>query len=640
MEGNSTSKPSLRFGPFEVDFGAGELRKHGVKLKLVGQPLEILGMLLEHRGKVVTREELRTKLWPADTFVDFDSGLNAAVNKLRVALSDSAENPKYIETLPRRGYRFIGTLEPLDAPSWKPAEQPSPAHSQPSAEMSAATGPGRRSHRGVFLAALVLLGVLGVVFSFNLGGVRRTLFAKPAAAKLQSIAVLPLENLSSDPEQEYFADGMTDELITKLAQISALKVISRTSSMRYKKTSKSLAEIARELHVDGVVEGTVIQVGGRVRISTQLIEARTDHHLWARSYERDLRDVLSIQDEVTREIAGEVRVKLTAGEQERLVEARPVNPEAYLLYLKGRYFWNKRTEDGTQTAIENFQAAIEKDKAYAPAYAGLAGCYTAESIFGWRSPAEVIPKAKAAALKALEVGGSFAEAEATVGLINFQYEWDWAAAEKRFERALVQDPASVDAHFFYSLYLSARGRANEAEAEAKRQLDLDPVSPVAVFQRAVQLYRARRFDEAIEAGQAGVKLDPNFPLNHWLLGEAYLAKQMRAEGLVEYEKYAEVSHGSTRALGYLGQALGRSGDQRKAEQILSRLKTLSKQRYVSPYYFALVYAGLGQSEQALSWLERACDEHSGHVVFLKVEAEWDPLRQDPRFVGLVQRIGL
>src|SRR6266853_3788332 len=345
MEKNVSLK-AVRFGPFEADFRAGELRRHGVKLKLVGQPFEVLAMLLECPGQLITREELRARLWPTDTLVDYDHGLNAAVNKLRDALNDSAEKPNYVETLPRRGYRFISTV--------------------------------------------------GLHDSQNLLG-------ESSSPRIQSLVVLPLENLSNDPEQEYFADGMTDQLITNLAQISALKVISRTSAMRYKGTKKSLPEIARELHVDAVVEGAVMWMGGRVRISAQLIEAPTDHHLWAASYERDLRDVLSMQEEVTRAIASEIRVKLTAQEQARLANTHSINPEAYRLFLKGRYYWYKLKPDAMQKAIEHFEQALEKDPAYALAHAGLADTYNALAFFTVFPPREVVPKAKAAAVKALEI---------------------------------------------------------------------------------------------------------------------------------------------------------------------------------------------------------------------------------------------
>lgn len=615
----------LRFGLFEFEPRTGELRKQGMRVRLAGQPIAILAMLLDRPGDLVTREELQKKLWPADTFVDFEHSLNTAIKRLRAALNDSAGTPRYVETLAGRGYRFIGDVN--GAPSLSAAT-----------DVTSTVPTARRYGRwyvvllGVFLAAVIARWGWRAWRNQNANADR--------VPMIRSLAVLPLENLSGDASQEYFADGMTDELITNLAQISTLKVISRTSAMHYKATKKSLPEISSELHVDGVVEGSVVRVGDRVRITAQLIDAQTDHHLWAAKYERDLRDVLALQDEVARDIAGEIHAKLTARERERLINSRPIDPEAYQLYLKGLYHWNKRSEEGNQMSMEDFQAAIEKDPTYAPAYAGLADTYTASAMFGWSPSREVIPKAKAAALKALEIDDGLAAAHASLGIVSFQYESDWAAAERHFERAVTLNPASPNVHFFYSVYLSALGRTDQAETEAKRQLDLDPVSPVATFQRGIQLYRARRFDEAIEQGEAALKLDPNFPLGYWLLGNSHLRKGMPREAVSEFEKYVALSRGSARALGYLGHGLARSGDRGKAARVISQLRTLSKQRYVSAFYVALVYVGLGENDQAVSWLEKACDERSGQVAFLKVEAEWDPLRADPRFANLVRRIGL
>jgi TolB-like protein/Tfp pilus assembly protein PilF len=583
MEKSISSKTVVRFGSFEADFRAGELRKHGVKLKLAGQPLEVLAMLLERPGQLVTREELRASLWPTDTFVDFDHGLNAAVNKLRDALSDSAEKPKYVETLPRRGYRFISAVGLHDSQN--------------------------------------LLGEL-------------------SSPKIQSLVVLPLENLSKDPEQEYFADGMTDQLITNLAQISALKVVSRTSAMRYKGTKKSLPEIARELHVDAVVEGAVMWVGGRVRISAQLIEAPTDHHLWAASYERDLCDVLSMQEEVTRAIANEIRVKLSAQEQEQLANRHPINPEAYRLYLKGRYYWYKLTPEGLQKAIEYFQQALEKDPAYALAYAGLADTYNTLAFFTVLPPREVMPKAKAAAVKALGIDDNLAEAHVSLGWAGFTYDLDWPAAGKHFERAVVLNPAYPVAHSFYSLYLGALGRSEEGLTEAKRALDLDPVSPAILHYVVVQLYLARRFDEAIEQCRKTLELDPSFAPAPGVLGHVYAAKGMYREALAEYEKYATLSGGSPGSTAFVGYAHARLGQRSQASRVLDQLGAASKQRYVPALSFAMVYLGLGDKEQAFLWLEKAYDERTNSLAYLNVQATWDPLRSDPRFADLVRRIGL
>jgi TolB-like protein/Tfp pilus assembly protein PilF len=583
MEKSISSKTVVRFGSFEADFRAGELRKHGVKLKLVGQPLEVLAMLLERPGQLVTRDELRARLWPTDTFVDFDHGLNAAVNKLRDALSDSAEKPNYVETLPRRGYRFISAV--------------------------------------------------GLHDSQNLLG-------EPSSPKIQSLVVLPLENLSKDTEQEYFADGMTDQLITNLAQISALKVVSRTSAMRYKGTKKSLPEIARELHVDAVVEGAVMWMGGRVRISAQLIEAPTDHHLWAASYDRDLRDVLSMQEEVTRAIASEIRVNLSAQEQARLANTRPIDPEAYRLYLKGRYYWYKVTPEAMQKAIEYFQQALEKDPAYALAYAGLADTYNTLAFFTVFPPREVVPKAKAAAVKALEIDANLAEAHVSLGWAGFTYDLDWPAAGKHLERAVVLNPAYPVAHSFYSLYLGALGRSEEGLTEAKRALDLDPVSPAILHYVVVQLYLARRFDEAIEQCRKTLELDPSFTPARGVLGHVYAAKGMYREALAEYEKYATLSGGSPGSTAFVGYAHARLGQRSQAFRVLDQLGAASKQRYVPALSFATVYVGLGEKEQAFLWLEKAYDERTNSLAYLKVQSTWDPLRPDPRFADLVRRIGL
>jgi TolB-like protein/DNA-binding winged helix-turn-helix (wHTH) protein/Tfp pilus assembly protein PilF len=640
MEKSISSKTVVRFGSFEADFRAGELRKHGVKLKLVGQPLEILAMLLERPGQLVTREELRARLWPTDTFVDFDHGLNAAVNKLRDALSDSAEKPNYVETLPRRGYRFISVVDLPDSQGLKPEVPEMPASLESPVAIAESRSLSRHRYRRVLVTALVLVVGLAVLFGFDLGGVRRRLLGEPSVPRIQSIAVLPLENLSKDPEQEYFVDGMTDELITNLAQISALKVVSRTSAMRYKGTKKSLSEIARELHVDAVVEGTVMRASDRVRISAQLIEASTDHHLWAASYDRDLRNVLSMQEEVTRAIVSEVRVKLTAQAQARLANMHPINPEAYQLYLKGRYFWYKLTPEGMQKAIEYFQQALDKDPAYAPAYAGLADSYNTLAFFTVFPPREVMPKAKAAAVKALELDANLAEAHVSLGWAGFTYDLDWPAAGKHLERAVVLNPAYPLAHSYYSLYLGALGRSEEGLTEAKRAVDLDPVSPAILHYVVVQLYLARRFDEAIEQCRKTLELDPSFTPAHGTLGHVYAAKGMYREALAEYEKYSALSGGTPGSSALVGYAHARLGQRSQAFRVLDQLGAASKQRYVPALSFATVYVGLGEKEQAFLWLEKAYEERTNSLAYLKVTATWDPLRSDPRFADLVRRIGL
>jgi len=411
MEDLRSARAPVRFGPFELDRDAEELRKNGIKIRLQEQPLQILEILLQHPGKVIAREELREKTWPSDTFVDFDHGINNAIKRLREALGDNTETPRYIETLPRRGYRFIGKIE-REAP------------------------------------------------------------------RFRSLAVLPLENLSRDPEQEYFAEGLTEALITTLAKIGELRVVSRTSAMVYKDARKPLREIARELEVDVIVEGTVLRAGDRVRITAQLIDPEKETHLWAESYQRHLRDVLDLHAELAQSIARQVQVKLTPQEQAQLAQSRPVNPEAYEAYLKGRYHWNRRSREGLPKGVQYFQEAIAKDAGYAAAYAGLADCLSGLSNYNFVAPDEGCGKAKKLALQALELDPSLAEAHTSLAWVHTWYDYDFTAAEREFERSLELNPRYATAHQFFGFYLGMMGRYEEAYTEAKRAIRLDPLSSV------------------------------------------------------------------------------------------------------------------------------------------------------------------
>jgi eukaryotic-like serine/threonine-protein kinase len=496
-----------------------------------------------------------------------------------------------------------------------------------------------RGWRLLAFGALAVIVVAVALVGLNLGGVRDRLFEKPAAARIHSIAVLPLENLSGNTEEDYFADGTTDALITELSKVSALRVISRQSVMRYKGSKKPLQEIARELNVDALVEGSVLHSGDRVRVVANLIDASNDQHLWAETFDRKVSDILALQSDFAWSITREVQAKLSSQERARLANTHPINPEAYQLYLKGRYYWYKLNPEGMQKAIEYFQQALEKDPAYAPAYAGLAFTYESLAFFTVLPPREMMPKAKAAAVKALEIDDNLAEAHASLGWAAFTYDLDWPAAGKHLERALVLNPASPLAHSYYSLYLGALGRSEEGLAEAKRALDLDPVSPAILNYVVVQLYMARRFDEAIDQCRKTLELDPSFTPAHGTLGHVYAAKGMYREALAEYEKSAltGVSPASTAFVGY---AHARLGQRNQAFRVLDQLRAASKQRYVPALSFAIVYVGLGEKEQAFLWLEKAYEERTNSLAYLKVTATWDPLRSDPRFADLVRRIGL
>ncbi len=501
-------------------------------------------------------------------------------------------------------------------------------------------GRPRRWPLALGLVAVPALVVLGVAVGLNVGGWRERLFGT-GAPRIESIAVLPLENLSRDPEQDYFADGMTEALISDLAQIRALRVISRTSVMQYKGARKPLPEIARELNVDAVVEGSVQRAGDRVRITAQLIHAPTDKHLWAQSYERDLRDVLALQGEVAQEIAREIKIAVTPAEATRLAKARRANPEAHEAYLKGRYYWNKKSEQGLNKGIEFFQQAIDLDPAYAPAYAGLADAYNTLANRGYISPKDGWPKARAAARRALALDDSLGEAHASLAFGAFYYDWDWAGAETECRRAVELNPNYATVHHWYSHYLIAMGREAESLAESQRALELDPLDLSIVIHLGWHYYMVRRYDPTLRQLQAALEMDPNFPLAHIHLGFYYEQTGKFDQAIAAFQKAINLAPGSTEPLAGLGHAYAVAGRRADARKVLEQLQEFSKQRYVSAFDIAVIYAGLGDKEQAFAWLDKAYEEHASGfsgLVYLAVEPRLDPLRADPRFQALLRRM--
>jgi len=486
---------------------------------------------------------------------------------------------------------------------------------------------------GVGLVA-ILAAIIAALFT---GDVQEWIAGDSSSPNIESIAVLPLENLSGDPEQEYFADGMTEALITDLSKIGALKVISRTSAMRYKGSDKPLPDIARELGVDAVVEGSVLRVEDRVRITAQLIEAATDQHLWAESYERDLRDVLALQSEVARTIAKEIQITLTPQEEARLASARPVDPEAYETYLLGRSYWNKHGEEDQKKAVEYFERAIDQDPDYATAYSGLADAYTMLGFWGIIPPAEAIPKARAAVQRALELDDTLAEAHTPLGLIKFHFDWEWSAAEAEFRRALELNPSYALAHDWYAVYLAAVGRLDEALAEMERAKELDPLSVRINSALAFQFRLSRQYDRSIEQAQKTLEMDPG----HWLAQEA-LATAYRAKGLDEqvvHEAYRKqyVLAGDSERVEAMDRGYAESGPQGAVCEAAEMLVARSKLRYVSSRDIALSYVFCGKKDEAFYWLERAYGERDPSLPLLGDPA-WDPIRSDPRFQDLLRRM--
>ena len=651
----------LRFSVFEVDLRTGELRKQGLKVKLHGQPFQVLTLLLERPGELVTREEIQEKLWPGNTFIDFEHSVNSSIKRLREALGDDPVAPRFIQTLPRHGYRFVAPVEghPSLAPfsERKEVEGDARPGSEGGKGMLPGSGGDQRDTAGavrepplrkgsiVALSAGGVLALLAVLFALNVVGLRERVMTAVGARhgvpqpKIESIAVLPFDNLSRDPEQEYFADGMTEELITNLGNIGALRVISRTSVMQYKGTRKPLPQIARELNVDAVLEGSVLRSGNRVRITAQLLHASTDRHLWAESYERDLRDVLALQSEVAGAIANEIQIKLTFSEQLRVGGSRPVNPEAYEAYLRGRYQWNRRTEESLEKAVEHFQKAIEIDPLYAPAYAGLADCYSIFGDNGFRRPREVFPQARTAAMRALEIDPTLAEAHTSLASVMKAYEWDWAGAEREFRQAIELNPNYSTARQFHGELLESVGRFEEAIAELKRARQLDPFAPRVYGILAWILYLGQRYDEGMAVVQKGLEVDPNSSVLFYVRGEIYLQKGMFNQALADFQQAEGLLPGPYYPR--LGLVRGYAVLGRKPEALkeLDELNAISRHRYVMPTSLALAYSELGDKQQAFAWLGKAYEERDPWLgLTLKSEPGFDRLRSDPRFQELVRRM--
>jgi TolB-like protein/DNA-binding winged helix-turn-helix (wHTH) protein/Tfp pilus assembly protein PilF len=613
----------VRFGLFEIDLRAGELRKNGIKIKLQEQPFQVLVTLLQHAGDVVTREELRQQLWPKDTFVDFDHSLNAAIKRLRDALGESAESPIFIETLARRGYRFNASVSLGRAPVVAQTR----SRTFPSYPAQA-----MRKHQ---LLGLAVVAVVAALIWFGNHRWR----ARTSSPVIESLAVLPLENLSRDPEQEYFSDGMTDAMITQLSKIGTLRVISRTSAMRYKGTTKSLPEIARELNVDGVIEGSVLRSGNRVRIMAQLINGHTDQHLWAETYERDLGDILQLQSDVAQAVAQQVRVQLTPAQQARLRSAPAVDPQAYEEYLRGSALRPAGTKASIKQAQVYFEEAVRRDPRFALAYVGVADCYLDLGTYRWLAPQEAYQHASEAIHKALQLDQTLAEAHSSLGYLNWQYSWDWQAAEKELRYAVDLNPNYVDGHIALLWFLAWSGRRDEALAELQKFRSLDPAYPFTSFDESAVYYHQRNYKSLIEASQRSVLTNPNLWSGHYFLAVGYEGLGQLQQAVLEYQRAVDLSQRDSDTKAGLAHAYATMGNRPEAQKILGELQRQSKISYASPYMIATIYAGLGQKDRALQFLEKAYQEKSPDLAyFIKADLRIDSLRFDPRFQDVMRRM--
>jgi TolB-like protein/DNA-binding winged helix-turn-helix (wHTH) protein/Tfp pilus assembly protein PilF len=611
---------TYQFGPFEVHPASGELLKKGVRVKLQDQPFRLLIILLEGRGEVVTREEIQNRIWQDNTFVDFDASLRVAVRKLREALGDDADHPQYIETVTKRGYRFAGEIQLAGGREIKASE---------SSEAKPAAQKKTRSY-AIWIALTAGVLVIAVVGALQWG-------RYASVPQINSLAVLPLANLSGDPRQEYFADGMTDELITALGQIQQLRVISRTSVMAYKGTPPKggVRDIARELNVDAVVEGSVIRAGDRVRITAQLIDARSDRHLWAQSYEREMRDVLDLQGEVARNIADQVQAKLAPDAEARLAQPHPVDPEAHELYLKGQDFF-EHTQ--AKKALEYFEQAVQKDPNFARGYLGIARAYGTLGDSVELASHEAYAKQKMYALKALELDESLDEAHVILARALRQGDWDWKGSERELERALEINHNSASAYSEYSFYLPLLGRTSEALAQANHLQEIEPNSWRSHQRLGWVYYFSRRYDEAlVEFNRAREIGGPN-PWRLFYVGWAYRQKRMYREAIAEFTKIPADLLPSAAFSGHLGVAYARAGNRAEAERIVRMLRERAKKEDVGTFELAFLCGALGKTDEAFEWLERSYQLHDKGMTFLKVEPAIDELRSDPRFQTYLDRM--
>lgn len=606
----------MRFGSFELDLGSGELRREGTLLRLQPQPAKVLVLLVSRPGDVITRSQLAEQVWGSQTFVDFEQGLNFAIRQIRTVLGDDADQPRFLETLPRRGYRFIAPVQEVAGAA---AAQPA-SHRFPGAR-AAALG-----------AALVLLAAAAYL------GWRH--FKLPPPQETVVLAVLPFDDLSGDP-QEYLVDGLTEEMISQVTRISPehLRVIARTSAMQYQRTKKGARQIGQELGADYILENSVRHEGGRLRVTSQLVRAADQTHVWAESYNRDERELLSLESEVTEDIADQVRLHLLPSTPvSRPMSLRPVSPEAHQLYLKGQYYFNQRSREGLQKSVEYFEQAVASEPKYTAAYAGLANAYNNIAFYGFDPSLNAISQAKISADKALQLDDSMAAAHAALAYTEFMWRGDWPAAGREFQRALELDVNYVPAHQWYALYLAAAGRMEESLKQMREAQRLDPLSPSVHAALGYMNYFARDYDQAVQQARVAVQLNPNFMVGHAVMGWAYTQQKRYAEAIEELQTAAKLSGDVPVYRCALGRAYALSGNSAEARKILSEMEAIMTEPRGSGSAIAALYLTLGDSERALHWLELTA---TGDVQanWLRVEPAFDPLRGNPRFQTILNGIG-
>lgn len=629
-------QPIYQFSEFRLETAERRLLRNGVHIPLAPKVFDTLVVLVENAGRLLSKDELMQKLWP-NTFVE-EVSLAQNISQLRKALGDTAGNAQMIQTVAKRGYRFAAAVKVVASgqlPSRTGVVQGSDQRIEKE-ELRARKLESRPSPWKAiagFAAAVLIVAVIRYATFSN------RVSKASALPAIRAIAVLPLTSLSTDPEQEFFADGMTDDLITELARVRALRVISRTSVMRYKSAKKSLPEIARELNVDALVEGTISQRNGQIHITTQLVRADPEQHIWAESYDRPLLEAQNLQSEIAREIAGALRATMTDKEQARMRRSRATNPEAMLLYLKGRYFWNKRTREGVREGEKYFQQAIAKDGDFAQAYVGLAGAYIFEGGWGMEPATVVLPRAEKAVQKAIALDSENADAHAALALIAMNYEWDWLKAEREYKLALHLNPNSSTAHHWYAEYLGAQGRFDEGLAEIERALELDPLSLMIATDRGKLLYFGRRYDQAIEQLRKTLEMDPGFPQAHFWLVRAYSKKGMDREAMAALETIRQRVGDTADYWSTVSTANGMAGRHEEAKDAAAKAKA-GAGNSPDPAMILSLQIASGDATEVFTWMERCYATHSTVMTSLKVNPDYDDLRGDSRFAKYQERVGL
>jgi TolB-like protein/DNA-binding winged helix-turn-helix (wHTH) protein/Tfp pilus assembly protein PilF len=614
---------------YELDLRPRRLRRESRVLKLERIPLEILCLLVEHAGEIVTRDQIVSRIWGDGVFLDTDNSIRGAIRKLRQALKDNAETPRFIQTITGQGYRFIAPVGSATVVG--------------AAESAASDAPRARSRQRSRLksGASAVLAIVCIFITLVVVRAWRRPSAPPTAVRKTVLAIVPFDNLSRDPDQEFFSEGLTEEMIAQASKLNRdrLVVVARSSVARFKGTKLSAREIARELNADYLLQGSVRPVSEHVRITVQLIQAENETVLWTDTYNRDLKDVLNVQESVVRSIASQIHIALGVEQEAALAGARHVTPEAYVAYLKGRYYWNKRTGASIEKAETYFQQAIQIDQSYGAAYSGLADCNSGLAWHGFRAPGDALPKARLAARRAIDINPESAEAHASLALV-LSHSWDWAAADAEFRHALRLDPEYANAHHWYGDYLSIRGRHQEAISEARRALELDPLNLMISTWVGLRFYLARNYSAAIAQNRDSIEMDPNFAAAHLLLGEAYVQAGTPGEAVDELKRAANLSGDSPLYTSQIAVALVAAGRMGEARQIADTLEGASRERYVSPYGLAQIYAALRSDDQTFKWLRAAYEDRAVWMAYLAVDPVFDRYRSDPRFQDHIKQVGL